>query len=376
MSKYWNTRTQNLEPYTPGEQPGPGERFIKLNTNENPYPPSPAVLEAIQEVLAVRADPGSKVRGGRLALYPDPGCTALREAIARRYQVKPGQVFCGNGSDEVLAFAFGAFFEPEENSPTNPTDDAVLLPDVSYSFYPVFAKLWNVPIQKIALQQDWSLVPADYCRPNRGVVIANPNAPTAMALKAAEFEALLDYQKRQGRLLLIDEAYCPFADEGASLVPRINDYDNLLTVHTLSKAWALAGMRVGFAIGNEALIEGLCRIRDSFNSYTLDALAQAAAAAALDNASWYEIVKNKIRTTRARTRKALIEHGCTVLPSQANFIFVRHPEMGGADFAAALRKNGVLVRHFTGPRVEDFVRVSIGTDADMDKFLECVYACH
>jgi histidinol-phosphate aminotransferase len=256
------------------------------------------------------------------------------------------------------------------------------MPDISYSFYPVFAKLWDISVQCVSLRPDWSLEPSDFLKayeasgrpPRGGIVLANPNAPTAMALKAEALLPLVENMRKAGWLVLIDEAYCPFAAPGTSLVPYVNDYDNLLTVHTLSKAWALAGMRIGFAIGNEALIEGLCRIRDSFNSYTLDSLAQAAGCAAMRDSAYYEATTKALKATRERVGEALKDRGFTVLPSETNFIFVKSPRWSGAEFAADLRKKGILVRHFKGPRVEDFVRVSIGTEADMDKFLECINA--
>jgi histidinol-phosphate aminotransferase len=346
---------KGLEPYIPGEQPK-DRKFIKLNTNENPYPPSPKVAAAIAAVLADGAD--------RLRLYPDPACTEFREAAAERYGVRPGQVFAGNGSDEVLAFAFGAFFED------SPGAAPALFPDISYSFYPVYAELWGIPFRTIPLAEDFSVNPADYTIPSGGVILPNPNAPTGRALSPEALRLILEYHGKNNRAVIIDEAYAAFGAE--SMVPRINEYPNLLTVHTLSKSASLAGLRVGFAIGSEELIGGLCRIRDSFNSYTLDRLALAGAAAALADAAYYDGINRRVIASRNRTAAALAALGFSVVPSQANFIFAAPPQsscLSGPQFFAALREKGILVRHFNKPRIEDYLRISIGTDSDMDSFL-------
>ena len=350
MSLYWNERVKGLSPYVPGEQPR-DRKFIKLNTNENPYPPSPKVAEAMAALLAEEAD--------RLRLYPDPACTELREAAARRYGVRPEQVFAGNGSDEILAFAFGAFFDGPE---------PVLFPDITYSFYPVYTELWDIPCRTIPLAEDFSVSPEDYCLPAAGLVLPNPNAPTGRALSPEDLRSILDYHRTNRRVVIIDEAYAAFGAE--SMVPFIDEHPNLLTVHTLSKSASLAGLRVGFAIGGEELIEGLCRIRDSFNSYTVDRLAQAGAAAALGDAPYYDEVNRRVSATRERVSAALAGLGFTVIPSAANFLFVRSPAMTGADFFARLRERGILVRHFPKPRIGDFLRISIGTDEEMDILLE------
>jgi histidinol-phosphate aminotransferase len=358
---------KGLSPYVPGEQPR-DRKFIKLNTNENPWPPSPKVAEAIGAVLAGGAE--------RLGRYPDPDCTELREAAARRYGVGPEQVFAGNGSDEVLAFAFGAFFdgaaEPSGGPGAEPAPGSeagpVLFPDITYSFYPVYAALWDIPFRRVPLAEDFCLRAEDYRVPSGGVILPNPNAPTGRALPARELRPLLAYQLERRRVVVIDEAYAPFGAE--SLVPFINEYPNLLTVHTLSKSASLAGLRVGFAVGNGELIEGLRRIRDSFNSYTVDRLAQAGAVAALSDAAYYDGINRRVIATRERAAAALAGLGFTVIPSAANFIFVRSPNMGGAAFSARLRERGILVRHFNQPRIADFVRISVGTDGEMDILLE------
>ena len=357
MSVFWNSRAKHLVPYVPGEQPK-DRQFIKLNTNENPYPPSPKVIEAIQ-----------KAADERLRLYPDPACTLLREAVAARYGVKPEQVFAGNGSDEILAFAFGAFFE--NNIAENPLP--ILFPDISYSFYIVYTDLWEIPYRTIPLSEDFSINAADYKIPSGGLVIPNPNAPTGIALALDDILSLAEYLEKQEKVFIVDEAYAAFgahAHRAQSAVPHINDHPNLLTVHTLSKSASLAGLRAGFAIGNEQLIEGLCRIRDSFNSYTLDHLGLAGAAAALSDAAYYDEINRRVIATRERTAKTLCDLGFTVLPSAANFLFIKPPCMSGADFFAALRERGILVRHFDRYRIYDYLRVSIGTDEEMDTFLK------
>ncbi|MDR1858263.1 MAG: aminotransferase class I/II-fold pyridoxal phosphate-dependent enzyme [Treponema sp.] len=367
MSEYWNSRTKNLSPYTPGEQPR-DRQFAKLNTNENPYPPSPKVIEAIR-----------KAAGESLRLYPDPGCGEFREAVAARYGVRPEQVFAGNGSDEVLAFAFGAFFESGENS------EKIFFPDITYSFYPVYANLWNIPYRTIPLGGDFSINTAGYKTDCGGVVFPNPNAPTGMAVPLCDILSLAEYLAKQGKVFILDEAYIAFgANSGKSqaaesAVPHIGNHPNLLTVHTLSKSASLAGLRAGFAIGDEKLIEGLCRVRDSFNSYTLDRLALAGAAAAVSDAAYYGEANRRIIATRERVAGALRGLGFTVLPSAANFVFIKAPGakapgaevpcVGGAEFFSALRQRGILVRHFNKERIADYLRVSIGTDEEMDAFL-------
>jgi len=365
MSRFWNSRVKNISPYVPGEQPR-DRKFIKLNTNENPYPPSPKVIKAIQQAL-----------NERLRLYPDPQCTEFREAVARRYGVKSGQVFAGNGSDEILAFAFAAFFESKNENKV----DSILFPDITYSFYPVYADLWVIPYHTIPLGDDFSINTADYKIPSGGVVFPNPNAPTGIPLPLGDILSLAKYMEKLDKVLIVDEAYAAYGAESA--VPFLNKHGNILTVHTLSKAASLAGLRSGFAIGNSELIEALCRVRDSFNSYTLDRLALAGAEAAVSDASYYDEINRRVTATRERVSQELKSHGFTVLPSAANFIFVKapiktptvngEPRINGSDFMAALRERGILVRHFNKSRIADYIRVSIGTDEEMDAFLDtCV----
>ena len=357
MSIYWNEKTKRLKPYVAGEQPR-DRKYIKLNTNENPYPPSPAVIDAINRAAC-----------DTLRLYPDPACTELRETVAAQYGINAGQVFPGNGSDEVLAFAFAAFFG------TVPDKDTVLFPDITYSFYPVYAGLWDIPFKTIPVEEDFSIDPKAYLGDSGGIVLSNPNAPTGMALNSGELEKIAEAAQRNRRVLIVDEAYIAFAGgEGVGTVlPLIKEYPNVLIVRTLSKEASLAGIRAGFAIGAEELVEGLCRIRDSFNSYTMDRLALAGAVAAIKDSSYYDEINSKVIATRGRVSSALKAMGFRVLPSQANFIFASPPESGGINgqaFFTALRDRGILVRHFNKPRIADFLRISMGTDKEMDTFLE------
>jgi histidinol-phosphate aminotransferase len=358
MSVYWNQRTRAIKPYVPGEQPR-NRKLIKLNTNENPYPPPPALLRAVRK--AVDQD---------IRRYPDPECKELRELIAEKYGVEPDQVFAGNGSDEVLAFAFAAFFEGrvEGEAPL-----PILFPDVAYGFYPVYADFWGIPYETPALRADFSVDPKDYRQPCGGVVLASPNAPTGRILEPPELRSILSYQEKRSRVLILDQAYAPFSRAGtkatAALVQR---YPNLLTVHTFSKGFSLAGLRAGFAIGNAELIEGLRRVRDSYNSYTLDRLAQTGAAAAVSASRYFKRIAKQVAATRDRVSAALEKMKIQVIPSEANFLLIRFPGLDGAKALAALKKKGILVRHFNQPRIAEYVRVTIGTDEEMDAFLkEC-----
>ena len=361
MSKYWNNRVKKINPYTPGEQPK-DRKFIKLNTNENPYPPSLKVIEAVKN--AANAD---------LRLYPDPSSTAFREAAAVRYNVKPEQVFAGNGSDEILAFAFGAFFE-NANGAVNSGEDTIIFPDITYSFYPVYADLWRIPYRTVLLREDFSINCDDYKTRCGGVIFPNPNAPTGIPIPLSDIVSIAEYLDAQGRVLIVDEAYCAFGYGngkaiGTSSVPYIEKHQNLLTVHTMSKQMSLAGLRFGFAIGSEELIEGLYRIKDSFNSYPIDRLALAGATAAVTDAAYFDDINRKVMATRERVAGELQALGFNVLPSAANFLFIQTPDIHGAELFAKLRERGILVRHFNKERISDFLRVTIGTDEEMDVFL-------
>jgi histidinol-phosphate aminotransferase len=358
MSKFWNKRATRAEPYIPGEQPR--ERsIIKLNTNENPYPPPKTVIRALK-----------KAAGSSLRLYPDPACADLRRAIGERFGIDSDYVFVGNGSDEVLAFAFGAFFASRGDCGAE-EPPPVLFPDISYSFYRVYAQLWDIPHKQIDLNDDFCINIDDYAGKAGGIVIANPNAPTGIALEPKLIASLAERQS--DIVTIVDEAYYGFGAE--SIVPLIKHNKtivapNILAVHTLSKNASLAGLRAGFAIGSAELIKGLERTRDSFNSYTMDRLAQAGAAAALQSVAYYKTINAKIARTRDRVTKTLAAMGWTVLPSSANFIFVRPVGINGEDLFNKLRQNNIIVRYFNKDRIKDFVRVTIGKDRDMDAFLQ------
>ena len=360
MSDYWSEKTRKLQPYVPGEQPAKGKsgerKLIKLNTNENPYPPSPRVIEAIKNAAA-----------DSLRLYPDPTSLELREAIAERYGLKASEVFPGNGSDEVLAFAFAAFFESG--------GEPVLFPYITYSFYPVYANLWNIPFTAIPLEEDFSINADPYTGKSGGIIFPNPNAPTGLFLPLNDLRKMAEAASRNKRVIAVDEAYIAFAEgedgKPASALTLLKEFPNLLVIRTLSKESSLAGLRAGFALGSEELIEGLCRVKDSFNSYPMDRLAQAGAAAAIKDAVYYEEINRRITATRRRVSSGLEALGFRVLPSRANFIFASPPaEKNAPGFFAALRERGILVRHFNKPRIVDFLRISMGTDEEMDIFLD------
>jgi histidinol-phosphate aminotransferase len=337
---FWSPRIRALQPYVPGEQPRIAG-LVKLNTNENPYPPSPVVLDAI-----------SQAAGDALALYPDPESLALREAFARRHGLAPEQVFVGNGSDEVLAHAFFAFFQQRE---------ALLVPDVTYSFYRVYAQLYGIdavlqPVDE-GLRIDVAALATRAGEGCGGIVLANPNAPTGVGLPLSDIEQLL--RACPNRVVLVDEAYVDFG--GQSALPLIPHFANLLVVQTLSKSRSLAGLRVGFACGQSHLIEALARVKNSFNSYPLGRLAQAGAIAAMDDEAWFERTRTAVIDTREGLLLGLQDLGFEVLPSQANFVFARHPQRDAGELAALLRERAVLVRHFRQPRIEQFLRISVGT---------------
>ncbi len=344
MSKYWSRVVKSIVPYVPGEQPK-DQKYIKLNTNENPYLPSPRVLEAITG--AVREN---------LQLYPDPGCDDLRTIISGYYSLEKENVFIGNGSDEVLAFSFLAFFDPGK---------PVYFPDITYSFYPVYADLFRIDYQVVPVDDDFSIPLNKFpCRAG-GIIFPNPNAPTGKCLPLDEIRFLLEQNK--DTVVIVDEAYIDFG--GDSAVDYIRKYPNLLVIQTFSKSRSLAGLRVGFALGDGQLIEGLERVKNSFNSYTLDRLALIGAAEAIKDQAYFKGTIDKIVQTRERTVGCLEGMGFHVIPSQANFIFIRHPRMNAATLFQRLRDKGILVRYFNKPRIDDFLRVTIGTDAEMNIFL-------
>jgi len=349
MNKYWSRRLAGLVPYTPGEQPRDGV-FIKLNTNENPYPPSPRAIAAMKD--SADAD---------LRLYPDPTCRDLRAALSDFYRVTPEEVFAGNGSDEVLAFAFPAFFDPAR---------PILFADITYSFYPVYANFFGIAYKTLPLDAGFGLPVDAFCQKSGGVLLANPNAPTGKAVTLSDIEKILAADSE--RVVIVDEAYVDFGAESA--VPLIRKYSNLLVVQTLSKSRALAGLRVGYALGDRGLIRALETVKNAFNSYTIDRTAQRCAAEAIrDTAYFCEICEN-VAKTRDKTAKRLKDMGFRVLDSKANFLFISHERKHAKALLRALRAAGILVRWFDHPRIDNFLRVTIGSPAEMDAFCEKIEA--
>ncbi len=336
MSQYWSAVVRGLTPYVPGEQPKIAD-LIKLNTNENPYPPSPQAMAAMASAV-----------NDALRLYPDPNADALKSAIAGFHGLKAAQVFVGNGSDEVLAFVFQGLLKHER---------PILFPDITYSFYPVYCGLYGVEFTKLALDESFRIRVADYTQPNGGVILPNPNAPTGCLLSLAEIETLL--RANTDSVVVIDEAYIDFGGESAAVL--VDRYPNLLVVQTLSKSRSLAGMRVGYALGHPELIDGLERIKNSFNSYPLDRVAQAGATAAMQDRAYFDQTCQAVIASRERLTGQLAALGFEVLPSAANFVFARHPARDAAQLAAALRERKIIVRHFKSARIDQFLRVTIGT---------------
>lgn len=337
MSRFWSPFVKDLVPYVPGEQPKLA-RLVKLNTNENPYGPSPKVLEAMRGEL-----------NDNLRLYPDPNGDRLKQAVAEYYRVTPAQVFVGNGSDEVLAHIFHGLFQHDRGP--------LLFPDVSYSFYPVYCGLYGIGFEQVALDEQFQIRVSDYSKPNAGIIFPNPNAPTGCLLALEAIEQLL--QANRDSVVVVDEAYIDFGGETAiSLVDR---YDNLLVTQTLSKSRSLAGLRVGLAVGHPDLIEALERIKNSFNSYPLDRMAIVGAAVAFEDRAYFDETCRKVIDSREGLVAELLARGFEVLPSAANFIFARHPEQDAAGIAARLREQGVIVRHFKQERIAQFLRITIGT---------------
>jgi len=353
MSRYWSEQARSLQPYVPGEQPGIAN-LVKLNTNESPCGPSPKALAAMRD--AVSDD---------LRLYPDPDSTRLRAAIAHINHVTPDQVFVGNGSDEVLAHVFVALLKQ-----TKP----LWFPDITYSFYPVYCRLYGIAFDTVALTEDFCIAPEDYVptaqRRAGAIILANPNAPTGIALSLTEVERIVAANPEAP--VVIDEAYVDFGAQSA--VSLVKKYDNLLIVQTLSKSRALAGLRVGFAIGHAGLIHALERVKNSFNSYPLNRIAQLGATAAVLDEEHLRLGCQAVIRSREWLTEELENLGFNVLPSHANFVYARHPEHPGASLAAALREHGILVRHFAQPRIADFLRISIGTDGQCRALINALAA--
>ena len=351
MSKFWNDKIKEIEPYTPGEQPK-DKKYIKLNTNENPYPPSSKVIEKIKSMNLKD-----------LKLYPDPDVTELGNVIAEYFsnkindKVTRKQVFIGNGSDEVLGFIFMAFFN---------AGDKVYYPDITYSFYPVYADLFNVKEIKIPLNDNFEIEIQKYFGLDGHIIITNPNAPTSIALKLDEIEEIIKNNSNQ--LVIVDEAYVDFGAESA--VKLINKYDNVLVVQTFSKSRSMAGIRLGYALGCESIIEGLNRLKFSFNSYTIDRISIEAGIESFKDNEYFEKTNAKIIQTREKTSEKLKKLGFKVLNSSANFIFISHNKVFAGDLYKQLKENGVLVRYFAKDRIDNYLRVTIGTDEEMEIFIE------
>ncbi|PHS24507.1 MAG: histidinol-phosphate transaminase [Methylophaga sp.] len=336
MSRFWSPIVHKLEPYVPGEQPKIAN-LIKLNTNENPYGPSPKVLDVLKQGI-----------NDDLRLYPDPNSSKLKKTIADYYHVNTEQIFVGNGSDEVLAHIFNALFQH---------DAPLLFPDISYSFYPVYCQLYQIDYQTIPLTQQFEIDINDYQQKNGGIIFPNPNAPTGRLLTLSAIKQLL--QNNTESVVVIDEAYIDFGGETA--ISLVKQYPNLLVTQTLSKSRSLANLRIGFAIGHTDLIEALVRVKDSFNSYPMSNLAISAGIAAFNDQDYFEETCQKIINSRDELEQALIALGFEVLPSSANFVFTRHPHHDAEELAAALRQQGIIVRHFQKTRIKQFLRVTIGT---------------
>jgi histidinol-phosphate aminotransferase len=343
MSRFWSETVKNLTPYVPGEQPKLTQ-LIKLNTNESPYGPSPKAIAAI-----------AGANNDSLRLYPDPNSDNLKHAIANQYQVNANQVFVGNGSDEVLGHAFLALLKHEA---------PILFPDITYSFYPVYCNLYQVPFKNIPLTEDFSIEINDYLEYNQGknggIIFPNPNAPTGKALSRDQIETLL--QNNQDSVVVIDEAYVDFGCESA--IPLVNQYNNLLVVHTLSKSRALAGLRVGYAIGHPELIEALERVKNSFNSYPIDKLAMAGAIAAIEDKAYLQKISAAVIETRKNLVADLDKLGFITVPTAANFVFTKHPSKDAAEIAMRLREKHIIVRHFKLPRIDQHLRVTVGTNQE------------
>ncbi len=360
MTRFLSDLAAGLEPYTPGEQPK-DKKYIKLNTNENPYPPSESVMFAIEDEMT------------NLRLYPDPDASLTRKAAADYYNkslnlqgdgaLTEKNIFIGNGSDEVLALIFPAFFKGKK----------IAYADITYSFYPVYCAFYEVDYKLIPLRNDFSIDVEEYCtgldEDIKGILLCNPNAPTSRALTHDEVERIV--ASNPDRLVAVDEAYVDFGTE--SVVDIINKYDNLLVCQTLSKSRQLAGMRVGLAIGSQALIDGLNAVKNSFNSYTADRLAIVAGAAAFEDADYFDETRKKIISTRERTVEELSALGFDIIPPSANFIFAKPPaHVKAADLFGQLREKGILVRYFAKPRIDDRLRISIGTDEEMDALISAI----
>ncbi len=347
MNKYWSRLAQGLVPYVPGEQPQ-DRKYIKLNTNENPYGPSPRVKEAVRSA----ADDS-------LRLYPDPACGMLLDAAAESYGIRKDQIFAGNGSDEVLAFSFMAFFDPGRT---------IVFPNITYSFYPVYASLFKLDYATTPLDSEFNIPSEQLMRSSGGIIIANPNAPTGRALPLSTIRAVLE--GNPDTVVIVDEAYIDYG--GESSVRLIDKYPNLLVIHTFSKSRSLAGMRIGFAFGDKELITAIDNVKNSFNSYTLDRLAIIAGTEALRDAAYYKGITEKVIATREYFTRELRNRSFCVIESAANFVFACHSTVSGENLFKGLRDRGILVRHFKKPIIDNHLRISIGTDIEMAAVIEAI----
>lgn len=347
MSQYWSDIVHQLDPYVPGEQPQ-DKQYIKLNSNENPYPPPPKVLASIRQTDL-----------NNIRRYPDPDATELTKVLADYHRVKTDNVFLGNGSDEVLAHAFNAFFQGKN----------LAYPDICYSFYPVYSQLYQTKTKIVPVDDDFCIQVADYSDKNSGIIFPNPNAPTSLLLSLDKIEQCV---KNCRQVLIVDEAYIDFG--GNSAIELSKKYDNLLLIQTFSKSRSLAGLRLGYAIGHVNLIDALKRVKNSFNPYTIDSIAQAAAIASLNDPAYFKETTQKIIKTRAAATQALEFLGFKVLPSHTNFIMAKHPTQNAEQLYLSLKEKGILLRYFNTPRISDYLRISIGTDDQMAQLMTVLQA--
>lgn len=343
----WEANVRKVVPYVPGEQPK-AEKLIKLNTNECPYPPSPKVMEALQKLSA-----------NEMRLYPDPAVSELRQALADYYKVKVEQVFVGVGSDDVIANAFMTFFNSEK---------PILFPDITYSFYDVWAELFGIPYERIALTEDFRIDPKDYKKENGGIIFPNPNAPTGILEDLSLIEEILEANRDV--VVMVDEAYIDFGGESA--LPLLEKYDNLLVIQTFSKSRAMAGMRIGFAIGNETMIQYLNDVKFSFNSYTMNQTSIAMGVACVKDDEYFKDIVGKVIATRERVKKELKELGFSFPDSMSNFIFATHESVPAVELFEACKKENIFVRYFKKPRIDNYLRISIGTDEEMDELIRVI----
>ena len=343
----WESNVRKVVPYVPGEQPK-AEKLIKLNTNECPYPPSPKVMEALQKLSA-----------NEMRLYPDPAVSELRQALADYYKVKVEQVFVGVGSDDVIANAFMTFFNSEK---------PILFPDITYSFYDVWAELFGIPYERIALTEDFRIDPKDYKKENGGIIFPNPNAPTGILEDLSLIEEILEANRDV--VVMVDEAYIDFGGESA--LPLLEKYDNLLVIQTFSKSRAMAGMRIGFAIGNETMIQYLNDVKFSFNSYTMNQTSMAMGVACVKDDEYFKDIVGKVIATRERVKKELKELGFSFPDSMSNFIFATHESVPVAELFEVCKKENIFVRYFKKPRIDNYLRISIGTDEEMDELIRVI----